>query len=103
MIPTSACTHLGKGIIEKLQNITINNGYGEKMSFFWDKNNNDMVIIRYLTSVVQKERSNPKDQHTHIRGEMTEKPQNITIIRRSTTTGTGSATPADFSTSRTER
>ena len=29
-------------IIEKLQNITINNGYGENTPLCWDKNNEDV-------------------------------------------------------------
>ena len=31
-----------QGIIKKLQNITINNGYGENTPLCWDKNNDDV-------------------------------------------------------------
>ena len=37
VILMSGCSH--QGIIEKLQNININNGYCEMTPFFWDKNN----------------------------------------------------------------
>ena len=42
VILMSGFGHLSQGIIEKLQNITINNGYGEKMPLCWDKNNEDV-------------------------------------------------------------
>ena len=42
VILMSGCGNTQQGIIEKLQNITTNKGYGEKTPLCWDKKNDDV-------------------------------------------------------------
>ena len=48
VIPESGCSYPWRGIIEKLQNITINNNYGERTPLCWYENNDDVWWSYYL-------------------------------------------------------